>query len=61
MTRCVPAVVIELRIEAAPVVHVQTDSHEDFDRLADWIRANEPLHDLVIGAVALRTERGGVA
>lgn len=58
--RRAPKIVIELQIEAAPRVRVDAANDEDFDRLADWIKSNEAIHQLIVDAREIHAHYRGV-
>jgi hypothetical protein len=52
-----PRVWIELSLESAPRLLMDAMSEAEFDRLADWIRSQDDLHDLFIRAVESEDRR----
>jgi len=51
-----PCVVIELRVEAAPVVRICSQNEGEERRVWDWIMNHPELHEIVVRAVELAEE-----
>lgn len=52
--RSQPLIEIQIRLEERPVIHLVATSHEDEQRIRDWIDSQPALQQLVQEAQSLR-------